>query len=513
MGPDARARRSACVAFAAALAAIPAVAAAQQTPAPWRIVPRVSITETYSDNVTRAPSASARSGWISALAPGVRVEGGGGRVRGFFDYQLTDIVYSNQSQLNSMQNSLNSQLTVEAIDDWLFLEARAGIQQLNLSAFGANTEAVTGAGTDPNRVETSFFQLSPYVRGTISDAALYQLRYNGSTNRTSTGVIPETRTSEWIGRVKNAPSASPVGWSIDGSALSFHNALAGKRENSRLRGSLMYALSPELHLSVHEGIETGNFAGATRQRKTTPGIGVEWMPGARTQLAAIAEKRLFGSGQRVLLSHRTPLMAFRFTDDKDVSVLSAQLAAGGQGSLSGMLSDLLSSSIPDPTARAAAVRSQMEQTGASNSSPAGAGFLTSGATLVRRREASVTWLGRTNTATFTWHQSEHRAIGGSLGLVANTNGTLNLSQQGYSASWSHRLTPRSAITLLDTYLETRDLNAGNFASKTHSRNLLFLTQFGRRTTLSVAARRSRFDSSAAAGFRENALVGTAAMRF
>ena len=57
------------------------------------------------------------------------------------------------------------------------------------------------------------------------------------------------------------------------------------------------------------------------------------------------------------------------------------------------------------------------------------------------------------------------------------------------------------------------LNAGNFASKTHSRNLLFLTQFGRRTTLSVAARRSRFDSSAAAGFRENALVGTAAMRF
>jgi uncharacterized protein (PEP-CTERM system associated) len=490
-------------------AVAPARPTARRTLVPWRVIPRIAVSETYSDNVSRTAAASAQGDWISALSPGFRVEGAGPRLRGFLDYQLSKYLYASQSGLNNTQNAMNSELALEAIQDWLFIDARAVISQQNRSAFGTTTTDATGANS--NRSESSVFQLSPHVRGVIADTALYQLRYSGATSRTHDSIVPETRTSEWVGNVKNAPSASLLGWSVDASTVTIRNAIAD-RDDSRFRGSLMYALYPELHVSISEGIESSNLAGLGRQRTLSPAIGLDWSPGARTQVAVVREKRFFGTGHSLLLSHRTPLLALRFSDVRDVS-LPVQITASGPGTISGLLNELLTSSISDPAARAAAVRSQLEQTGIPGSSPGSAGFLTTGATLARRQAASVAVLGKTNTVTLSWNRSNFQSIGGSLGLIDNVTSTTQLSQEGYSAAWAVRLSPLSSMTLVESWLNAKDLSAASFSSKLHSQNLAFLTQIGPKASLSVGTRRVRFDSTVVGGYTENALFGTAAWHY
>jgi len=121
--------------------------AAEQPPsrsARWLVVPRVSLLETYTDNVTHAAPGFAKSGWVRDVTPGIHVQGNGPRVSGFLDYGLRDVSYADQSQLNRRQNLLSSFVTIEALDNWLYLDARANITQQNTSAHAlAPTEALT----------------------------------------------------------------------------------------------------------------------------------------------------------------------------------------------------------------------------------------------------------------------------------------------------------------------------------------------------------------------------------
>ena len=63
----------------------------------WTIVPRVSLTETLTDNINLS-STDKQSGLISQLSPGVRIDARTARLKMYFDYALNGIVYSTGQQ-------------------------------------------------------------------------------------------------------------------------------------------------------------------------------------------------------------------------------------------------------------------------------------------------------------------------------------------------------------------------------------------------------------------------------
>src|SRR5256885_2638515 len=147
-------------AAAALAAALAAHGAAAQS---WRITPQVTLAETYSDNVALVSFDRARDGWVSDFAPGVRVEHQGARARLFVDYQFHEVFYSGQSRLDNAQRFLNATASVEAIENWLFVDARASQTQQNRNAFDVAV-APNAPSASANRVETTVYQVSPYVR-------------------------------------------------------------------------------------------------------------------------------------------------------------------------------------------------------------------------------------------------------------------------------------------------------------------------------------------------------------
>src|SRR5205814_2098055 len=127
------------------------------------------------------------------------------------------------------------------------------------SPFGA---AVTPDLSTPsqNRVETSVYQVAPTLRGQLSDIASYQLRLNETNVRVDDASLPDTRTTEWVGKISNASPSAKLGWAVDANALRLRNEAVGTLEDSRIRGSLIYAFDPQFHVSGiagHESTDSG----------------------------------------------------------------------------------------------------------------------------------------------------------------------------------------------------------------------------------------------------------------
>jgi uncharacterized protein (PEP-CTERM system associated) len=492
------------VALAAILAA--GIARAES----FRLVPSVEVAQTYSDNVALVPGELARSGWVTGISPGIRADLAGARVKGSLDYRLTESLYSADSRLNSTQNFLDSFAKVEAVDKLLFVEARANISQQNRSPFGA---AATPDLSTPsaNRVETSVYQVAPTLRGQLSDIASYQLRLSETNVHADDVSLPDTRTTEWAGKISNASPSAKLGWAVDASALRLRSEAAGTLEDSRIRGSLVYAFDPQFHVSGFAGHESTDFAGPPRRGTNTPGVGLEWSPSVRTQLAAVREKRFFGDGHNVIFSHRTPLTAWRLESTKDAAVLPAQLTASSSSSIQALMSDLLTSAIPDPEARAQAARRKLEETGISGISALNSNFASARPFILRNEVASFALLGAIHTITLSVIRREQRAFGVS---PAGEGGSADdFRQKGFSANLARKLSPLTTLTLAATSLQTDDLTITTRQTRQHFYSASLATRLSPRTSAALGVRRVEFDSSIPIeSYRENAIFASVSIR-
>ena len=502
--PRAPGRNAAARALAAAAAAL-GLAAGPAKSQPVRIVPSFGITEAYSDNVEPTPGQAPQSSWVTTLVPGVHVDLAGVRVKGLIDAHLNYSAYASASALNRTERYLNSFLNVDLLDNWLLLDAHADITPQNRSAFGA--PATSGASiTNPNRVETTTYQAAPSVRGRISDIAAYQVRFSETGVHTNDRATPDSHTSELAGRI-----ASPIaraGWIVDGRALTLRNKLVGSLDDSRVRASLNYEFARSIRVSVSEGYEATDFAGGKRQAGDTPGVGVEWSPGPRTQLSGVYEQRFFGNGHNLLFTHRTPLTAWRVTSIKDATALPAQLQSTGSFSLSGLMSDLLTSAIRDPEARAEAVRQRLQQTGIAPTSTLGTNVLTTRPFVFRETTASFALLGRINTAGITVSHREQRTFADNAGLPSIA-GDEDFRQTGFDANFAHKLTPLTTLTLLATTWRTESLNVAARRTRQQFYSVFLTTQLGPKSAASLGFRRTDFTGlTEPESYRENAVFGT-----
>ncbi len=270
----------------------------------WTIVPRVSLTETLTDNINLS-STDKQSGLISQLSPGVRIDARTARLKMYFDYALNAIVYSTGNNGNQAQNALNTFGTLEAIDNWLFLDFSGQISQQIINPFGQ--QSPSNVYDNRNTTETSTYRLSPYIRGQLLGSADYFLRYNTSVTNYQNSSLSDVTLSQWIGQIRGNTRFQNLNWTIDGSQQNTDYSRGRDYEDGRLRGVLIYRLFPEFRLRGSGGYESNNYQSINNEGQSTYGFGFDWTPTERSQASGFWEHRFFGTGHNVLLSHRFPL--------------------------------------------------------------------------------------------------------------------------------------------------------------------------------------------------------------
>ena len=133
----------------------------------WTIVPRIGVTETLTDNINLTAT-DKQTGLISELSPGVRIDARTARLRMFLDYQLNGIFYSTGDNGNQTQSALSAFGTVEAIDNWLFVDFSGQISQELINPFGQ--QSASNVYDTRNTTQAQTYSVSPYIRGQIGRA-------------------------------------------------------------------------------------------------------------------------------------------------------------------------------------------------------------------------------------------------------------------------------------------------------------------------------------------------------
>jgi uncharacterized protein (PEP-CTERM system associated) len=315
---------------------------------------------TLSDNVFLS-SSNTQTGLILRVTPSIGVNRDGARLKVKFRYTPSLVAYVPATSGGSVFNELNGTASLEAVENFFFIDARATMTQTFASPFGPQPNDL--GNVTANRVQATFLGLSPYVRGQLPGGSRYLLRsdlsYSMFSNSSQPDVFNKAVLASWDG-ASGAFIVPSVQYNLN--SVTFGSQQAFVSQTARLRGTVNF--DPEFQAFGTIGYERNDFV-VSQQQGPIYGGGINWKPSPRTTVSASAEHRFFGWSYNFNAAYRTPLTAWAFQAGRTISSTNQQLQQLGQSGLRSTLDVLLSASIPDPVERAAAIDRIIAQSGLS----------------------------------------------------------------------------------------------------------------------------------------------------
>jgi len=473
----------------------------------WVIHPRVGLSETLTDRVNISQNSGNKEGdLISELSPGIRIDARTPRLKGYFDYALRAQTYA-RHDYSRTQNSLNSFGSFEAIDQWLFVDFSGVIAQQSISAFG--TQSPNNSSINNNSTETATYRLSPHIQGHLGGWADYTVRYNRSTTHAQNSQTSDIDLDEWAGQLVGSTPFHNLRWTVDANRQHADYSNGRQTTASIGRAMLTYALTPQFRLSASGGRESNNYASVDQESRTTHGYGFDWNPTQRTKISAFKERRFFGNGHRVELSHRFPLSNIRFTDTRDVSVLPNQFATAGLGTIYDIFYEQVRQQFPtlDEATLASYVSALLAANGIDPNAQVTSGFLTSRASVQRRQQLALALFGARNTITLMANRNESLSTFANATLADDLSQNSVVKQQGFSLTVSHRLSELSTLNAMASHQKSTGNGATTQRATTKLYQVNVTTKLGAKTNGVLSLRHTEFDNNTNP-YTENALVGT-----
>ncbi len=474
----------------------------------FSLVPSLSVRETLTSNV-RLESSNGRSDLVTEISPQVRLNSNAGRIKGSFDYSLRGVAYARETSSSELQQALSAQGVWEAIEKRAYIDASASISQQSISALG--TRSFDNALIDSNRTEVTSFQLSPYVVGQLGSFANYEARWTWASTSSKESDSESTSQQASLRISSDTATFARLSWQVDLSHQTSEFGGRDSRKQESVNGTLFYAVTPETRLLARAGRESNDLTGAGTEQYSTWGFGGTWAPSQRTRLEVSRDHRFFGNAYNVRFNHRAPRSVWTFSTGQDVN--TSALTSGGVSprTVFDLLFEQFASIAPDPVQRTALVDSFLQNNGLTRTSLATGEFLTSAATIQRRKTFSVALLGLRSTVLFSAFHNESRSADPSATGIGDLSNGNNLRQRGLSVNLSHRLTPQQALSM-DFSLTNTNGTLDDRSTDLRSLTATWTNRLNKDVDLTLLARRTLFGSSTDP-YNESALVANLRMRF
>jgi len=470
----------------------------------WDIKPAIEVNETLTNNVFLS-SSNPTGDLVTSITPRISINGKGGRGSLRLQYGWTQNLYLHESSSNNRQNALTAFGTLEAIDDWLFIDASGTISQQYLSALGRVSPS--NASVNNNQTETSNYSVAPYIRGRVLTSVEYFFKYSATTTSSKSNLVSDQTTQKWLGRVNGVTPLSALTWSLDASKVSVDYQTGRDRNDTRYGATLAYRFNPQLQTSLIFGRETTNLASLQDETHNDSGFGVLWTPGPRTKFEGSVTRRFFGNGYQAAFTHRMPRSSVSYKASRDVSYQPSGVSNTGQGNNYDAFYAIVAANNPDLSPEA--INQQVVQVLQNRGVPADGtvvnGFLTNRSTLQQLQQLSLALIGVRNTVTFIATESTQQPLGLATGLTDDFSLSNRTRQRGLGVVWGHQLSGFSSLSLSLNQQESTRFTAGSADTKTQGAYLLFTTRLSPHTNANMTLRRVISDGET--GYTESALTG------
>lgn len=479
--------------------------AAAVAPPPIWVVPRISLSQTISNNGNLAAQ-NRQQELITDISPGIGIVANTARLKGFFDYSLRAVYDSKDTVREDIQQSLVANGTFEAWDNRAFIDFAGLIGQQAISAFAAPSTGSLGNG---NLSETKNFRVSPYLRGTFANSVNYELRYSWETTKTDTTLRSDNTIQELRARLaRDVAATQTFGWSLEAGRTNLDYSMGDERTLEEVNGRLFYAVSPTLIVSALAGVESNNLLTPEMKSYSAHGVGLDWRPSDRTRVVLERSNRYFGNGHNVEVEYRSRRSVWRYVDTRDVVTNDF---AGGVASR-GTLYDLIDSrsTETDPVRRAQQVDAELQRLGLPANFEVVPGYLTSSASVQRMQELSLGLFGQRNAFVLAVVRNSGRRLSPFISLVDDFSLAPDIRESGWRATYAHRLTPLTAVTASYSRLSNEGINT-QFRSNLKTLLLGVSTRLALRTNGAVQLRYSVFNGINP--YKETAVLGVITHRF
>lgn len=484
--------------------------------ADWKFAPSLDLKETYSDNIRLAPPGNEKSDFVTQINPGISLTGTAPRLKVNARYGMQNLIYAEENSRNTTRHQLNAGANAELLDDLFFIDAKASISQQNISAFGA--QSADNANVTDNLTETRTYSLSPYLRHRFGSLAATELRYTHNSVDAGSGGLSSSQADRILFNLNSGTAFKTVGWGLNYNKqnIDYSNRSI---ELETYSGNLRYAISPRLSLTASSGYEKNNYlsiGGAPEGSFWSAGF--IWAPAERTSITASAGERFYGATYALKATHRTRMTAWSMGYREDITTTRDQFLLPATIDTADFLSQLWTSSIPDPVQRQQIVDAFIRDAKLPVSLSDSINYFTDRVFLQKRLQASAAINGVKNTivlSMFNTLREAQTAQEMDSALLGTTNLALNneTRQTGANLLWNWRMTPLTSTNMNIGYTKTSSLSTDR-EDNTKSIRFGLTRKFQPKLNGSLDYRHIQRDSNLSAGdYRENAITASMHMSF
>jgi len=485
-----------------------------------RIIPTLSVTETWTDNVNLQAGARARSELVTQLAPGVTAVRRGRRLNLSASAQWHQFLYLHDIRNNTADNQAQYSGALQGVlvDDLLFVDASASRGQRSISAFGP--QLTNDLYVVANRAEVKTWSISPYLVQRFGHAATAQLRY--TVDEVESGRFRGLDKTE--GQSVNASLASgqsfkDLSWGLNYYRQDLDSARLGDSSTQTLAGSLSYKLTPRLSLTANAGYDRydfGSFGGENKGRNWSAGFA--WNPSRRTSLQLSAGRHYYGKTGALNASHRSRYTVWSISYSDAITTTRQQFLLPSTIDTAALLDRLFSANYPDPVERERVVRAYIAATGLPPSLADNVNYLSNRYMRQKLLQASTMWRkGRSSTVLALYasqrdavsdQQSDSDLLGSQLATIND-----NVRQRGVSLTYNYQLNSRTNAVGVWNVSRNDSLTTG-IEDLQRVLRLGVTRRYGERLLGTVELRRRSGNVNAASTdrFKENAISASLSMQ-
>lgn len=437
--------------------------------------------------------ATPQSDMILELRPSlyIRSRGAGLRVDGSIG--LTVSHYRQGTQGSRVLPDGRLDINAVIVERALFVDAGVSSFRTLINPFGPQTEFGSA-----NTSSTSLYRLSPYLERSLSPTLAVLARADvqqthGFGDDGTTSSLRDSRTLRNTARLEQRPV--PLGFKAEFSSEKSTYSSTGVTplDTRTARILATAALTTELEVGAFAGKER-TVTPLERRSETTRGGYLGWRPTSRTSLSGEFGRRYFGSDWDATFRHRRPGFAMGLSSSRTLSASPLQVATEALPSL---LNSMLTTRIPDPEDRAAAVRDLINSLGLPAGSLQGVELFAQQALIEQRNSATFAWSGPRNTLSLSGFHARNEALPTALlaGLDAGQS-----RQYGVQIDLARRLDAEWSgnLGVTKSYLYGLGTTLGTITKQSTFRADLIYNTSGR-SAVTLGLRRNVFDSSLLVG--------------
>lgn len=487
--------------------------------ADWRVLPRIDLRETYSDNIGLASAADARGGFVTESDPTVSIISNGSRLKLNLDAGLRNYAYSNDDipNLQHSEHHYNATAQGTLVEQLLYLDAGASGSRQAVSAFGPISS--TNYSTN-NSADVSTWHISPYLRHRFGSTADMTLRYQRDSVDSGVGGFGSSMSSTSSADISSGSAFNAVGWTASYYRQDLQDSIASESSSQNASLGLRWNLLRRFSLTSNVGYDKYSYPALDETTKGASwSAGFVWTPSTHTRVQASFGRRYFGKTGSLDANYRTQRSVWNLTYSDAITTSRSQFLLPAAVDTAAMLDGLFAASFPDPTQRQQAVQAYIAANGLPTALLDSVNYLSNRYFRDKRLQGSAVFRGSRSSLSLSLFSDVRNAVSlqqSDSTLLQGQLSTLNdnTQQRGASANVEYRLSTRTSANAAMTASRVRSLSTGIATNNTEF-DAGLSHRFSPKIQGNVNLRHTRGSQYqlSSGNYRENALVATMSVQY